>query len=187
MRRRAFVATVGAAGVSLLGPSLATAQADPESATGTPEGSDMETTAATTGYAPVNGLDMYYEIHGPESGKPLVLLHGAYGTASMFAGFAPTLAETRRVIVPEFQGNGHTADIDRPLRYESMADDVAALLEHLGIEEADIFGYSMGGGVALRLAIQHPELVRKLAVASASSTSDEAYPEVLAGIQSITP
>ncbi|MBA3414726.1 MAG: alpha/beta hydrolase [Chloroflexia bacterium] len=128
---------------------------------------------------------MYYEIHG--SGEPLVLLHGAYCTASMLGGFVPTLAEHYQVIVPELQGHGHTADIDRPIRYEAMADDVAALLDHLGIAQADIFGYSMGGGVAFRLAIQHPGKVRKLVAASVSSTESAMYPEVLAGIQEITP
>ncbi len=146
-------------------------------------------TSPTTGYAPANGLDIYYEIHGdPSSGNPpLVLLHGAYGTASMFAPFVPGLAANRQVIVPEMQGHGHTADTDRPIRYETMADDVAALLGHLGIEQADVFGYSMGGGVAIRLAMQHPDLVRKLVSASASTTSEGMYPELLAMIETITP
>ena len=145
----------------------------------------MATTAPRTGYAPVNGLELYYEIHG--AGEPLVLLHGAYGTASMFGGFVPSLAKTRQVIVPELQGHGHTADIERPIRYEPMADDVAALLDHLGIGQADVFGYSMGGATAVQLVIRHPEKVRKLVVASASSRSDTVYPEVLAMIETITP
>jgi pimeloyl-ACP methyl ester carboxylesterase len=100
---------------------------------------------ATEGdYAEVNGLRMYYEVHG--EGRPLVLLHGAYMTVEAMGPVLPGLAETRRVIVPEMQGHGRTADIDRPITYEGMADDVAALLGHLGIEEADAFGYSMGGG-----------------------------------------
>ncbi len=147
----------------------------------------MPATAAETGYAPVNGLEMYYEIHG--DGRPLLLLHGAYGTAGMWGGFVPALAETRRVIVPELQGHGHTADVDRPIRYEPMADDVAALIRHLGLERPDVFGYSMGGEVALQLAIRHPDLVGRLVVASASASagSDAVYPEVLAGIAQITP
>ncbi len=145
--------------------------------------------AARTGYAPVNGLDMYYEIHGDPSADnpPLVLLHGAYGTASMFGPLIPALAANRQVIVPEMQAHGHTADTDRPIRYETMADDVAALLDHLGIAQADVFGYSMGGGIAIRLAVQHPDRVRKLIAASASSTSDGMYPEMLAMIETITP
>jgi pimeloyl-ACP methyl ester carboxylesterase len=136
-------------------------------------------------YAEVNGLSMYYEIHG--EGRPLVLLHGAYMTADTVGPILPGLAESRRVIVPEMQGHGRTADIDRPITYEGMADDVAALLEHLGIEEADAFGFSMGGGVALQLAIRHPGSVRRLVVASASYTSDGMQPELHEMIPTITP
>jgi pimeloyl-ACP methyl ester carboxylesterase len=109
-------------------------------------------------YAAVNGLRMYYEVHG--TGPPLVLLHGAFGFATVF----PTLAKNRQVIAVELQGHGHTADIDRPLTCEHMADDIAALLKHLKIEQADLFGYSMGGNVALAVAIRHPKLVRKVAI-----------------------
>jgi pimeloyl-ACP methyl ester carboxylesterase len=109
-------------------------------------------------YASVNGLRMYYEIHG--SGSPLVLLHGAFGVANVF----PQLAVNRKLIAVELQGHGHTADIDRPLTFEQMADDTAALLKQLGIEQADFFGYSMGGNVGLAIAIRHPGLVRKLVV-----------------------
>jgi pimeloyl-ACP methyl ester carboxylesterase len=137
------------------------------------------------GYASVNGLSMYYEVRG--TGRPLVLLHGAYMTIEAMGEIVPSLAETRQVIAVELQGHGHTADIDRPITYEGMADDVAALLRHLGIEEADVFGYSMGGGVALQVAIQHPEVVRKLVVASASYTSDGMHPELLEMIPTITP
>jgi pimeloyl-ACP methyl ester carboxylesterase len=99
----------------------------------------------------------------------------------------PSLAETRQVIATELQGHGHTADIDRPLSYEQMADAVAALLRHLEIEEADVFGFSMGGGVALQVGVRHPEVVRKLVVASASYTSDDLYPKVRDTIETITP
>src|ERR671921_1439298 len=136
-------------------------------------------------YAEVNGLNIYYEIHG--SGQPLVLLHGAYMTIDLMGEIVPALAESRQVIAVELQGHGHTADIDRPLSYEQMADDVAALLEHLGIEKADVFGYSMGGGVALQVAIRHPEGVRKLVVASASYTSDGMHSELLEMIPTLTP
>jgi pimeloyl-ACP methyl ester carboxylesterase len=141
---------------------------------------------ATKGdYASVNGLRMYYEVHG--EGRPLVLLHGAYMTVDAMGSILPGLAETRRVIVPEMQGHGRTADIDRPIAYEEMADDVAALLRHLGIDEADAFGYSMGGGVALQLAIRHPGSVRRLVAASASYTSDGMQPELHEMVPSITP
>lgn len=143
------------------------------------------TIASTTGYAPVNGLEMYYEMHG--SGEPLVVLHGAYMTITMMGEIIPELAKTRQVIAVETQAHGHTADINRPVTYEQMVDDVAALLGHLNIEKADVFGYSMGGGTALQLALRHPERLRKLVVASASYKSEGIYPEVLVGIEHITP
>jgi pimeloyl-ACP methyl ester carboxylesterase len=138
-----------------------------------------------SGYASVNGLNMYYETHG--TGQPLVVLHGAFMTIGTMGELVPELAKARQAIAVELQGHGHTADIDRPLSYEQMADDVAALLRYLEIEEADVFGYSMGGGVALQVAIRHPEVVRKLVAASASYTSDGLYPEVLSTIETITP
>ena len=136
-------------------------------------------------YAEVNGLNMYYEIHG--TGQPLVLLHGAYMTIDLMGEIVPVLAESRQLIAVELQGHGHTADIDRPLSYELMADDIAALIEHLAFEKADLFGYSMGGGVALQVAIRHPEVVRKLVVASASYTSEGMHPELLEMIPTLTP
>src|ERR687893_588294 len=144
---------------------------------GEPKGVDMTDADPRTGYAPVNGLNMYYEIHG--TGQPLILLHGAYMTIDAMGEVVPGLAETRQVIAVELQGHGRTADVDRPLTYEQMDDDVAALIGHLGIEQADIFGYSMGGVVALQVALRHQEVVRKLVVASASYTSDGMHPELL--------
>jgi pimeloyl-ACP methyl ester carboxylesterase len=138
-----------------------------------------------SGYAPVNGLEMYYEIHG--AGRALVLLHGALMTIEGFGELLPALAETRRVIALEQQGHGRTADIDRPLSYEQMADDTAALLRHLEIEQADVFGYSMGGGIALQIAIRHPDLVRKLVIAAANYHPEGYYPEVLKAIQELKP
>jgi pimeloyl-ACP methyl ester carboxylesterase len=145
----------------------------------------MPATDAQTGYAPVDGLSMYYEIHG--SGSPLILLHGAYMTIDMMGPILPGLARTRQVIVVEQQGHGRTADIDRPLTYEQMADDTAALLRHLKIDSADVVGYSMGGAIALQVAIRHPELVRKLVVASASFTSDGMHAAAVEMFPSITP
>ena len=135
-------------------------------------------------YAEVNGLRMYYEIHG--TGRPLILLHGAYMTIDLMGELVPSLAKARRVIAVELQGHGRTADIDRPLTYELIADDVAALIGHLGLEQADVFGYSMGGDVAFQVAIRHPEMVRKLVVASASYTSAGMHPELLEMIPTIT-
>jgi pimeloyl-ACP methyl ester carboxylesterase len=145
----------------------------------------MNGSSPRTGYAPVNGLQMYYEIHG--EGESLVLLHGAFGTIGLWGPILTSLAEERQVIAVEFQGHGHTADIDRPLTYEQLVEDTAALMRHLGIEQADIVGYSLGGIVALGLAIEHPDLVRKLAVAGANYNNDAYYPESLAVIESLTP
>jgi pimeloyl-ACP methyl ester carboxylesterase len=138
-----------------------------------------------TGYAPVNGLKMYYELHG--EGRPLLLLHGAYMTVDTLGPILPGLAELRQVIAVELQGHGHTADIDRPITYEQMADDAAALLAHLGVDHADVVGYSMGGGVALQLAIRHPGVVRRLVVASASYRLDGMPAVALEMFPSITP
>lgn len=127
----------------------------------------MAITAPRTGYAPVNGLEMYYEIHGPATARPLILLHGAFSaTATSFGAVLPGLAETHQVISIEQQAHGHTADIDRPLSVPQMAKDTGALLDHLGITEADVLGYSMGAGVAFELALQRPDLVRKLVLVS---------------------
>jgi pimeloyl-ACP methyl ester carboxylesterase len=120
----------------------------------------------TTGYAPVNGLKMYYEIHG--SGDPLVLLHGSFMTVSNnWTGWIPELSKTRKLIAVEMQGHGRTADSKREMSYEDFADDVAALLDYLKIKQADVLGYSMGGGVAMQVAIRHPEKVRKVVSLSA--------------------
>ena len=136
------------------------------------------------GYASVNGLNMYYEIHG--SGEPLVLLPGGFWTIEAMGEIVPQLAATRRVIGVELQGHGHTADIDRPLRYEFMADDIAALIRHLGLERADVFGYSLGGGVGLQTAIRHPEVVRKLVLASTTFKGDGWYPEGRAAMRAMS-
>ena len=138
-----------------------------------------------SGYAPVNGLKLYYEVHG--DGRPLVLLHGAYMTIDSMAPLVAGLAQTQRVVAAEMQGHGRTADIDRPITYEQMADDTAALLRHLDIDSADVVGYSMGGATALQLAIRHGGLVRRLVVASATFASDGMPQEALDMFPSITP
>lgn len=145
----------------------------------------MGSTPTQTGYAPVNGLNMYYEVHG--EGRPLMMLHGAYGWVASDDPLLTGLAQGRKVIAVEFQAHGRTADIDRPLSYEQMADDTAALMRHLNLAQADIFGYSMGGGVAIQLAVRHPELVRKLVVVSAGISTDGGHPEMWAAIETITP
>ena len=141
---------------------------------------------ATSGYAPVNGLGMYYEIHG--TGDPLVLLHGAFsGIGTSFGALLPHLAGTRKVIAVEYQGHARTADIDRPLSYAAIASDVVALLEHLGIERADVLGYSAGGGVAIELATRHPESVRKVVLVSVTYALSGCHPELMGGMDSLTP
>jgi pimeloyl-ACP methyl ester carboxylesterase len=135
-------------------------------------------------YADVNGLSLYYEEHG--SGEPLVLLHGGFGAAELWAPVLPALAAGRRVIAVDLQGHGHTADVDRPLRAETMADDVAALIEHLGLERADVMGYSLGGMVALRTAIQHPERVRRLVLVSIAFRRDGNHADAIAAMDAMT-
>jgi pimeloyl-ACP methyl ester carboxylesterase len=136
------------------------------------------------GYASVNGLNLYYEIHG--SGEPLIVLPGGFWTIEAMGEIVPRLAATRQIIGVELQGHGHTADIDRPISFEAMADDIAALIGHLGLGQADIFGFSLGGGVALQTAIRHPEVVRKLALVSTAFKRDGWYPESLAAMTAIS-
>jgi pimeloyl-ACP methyl ester carboxylesterase len=129
-------------------------------------------------YAEVNGINLYVETHG--TGRPLILLHGGLGSGEMFGPVLPTLAERHQVITADLQGHGRTADIDRPLDTRLMADDIAALIDHLGLEEADVVGYSLGGGVALQTAVRHPAKVRRLVAASANIRTDAIYPEMRA-------
>ena len=145
----------------------------PNPADGAPE----PRTEPETGYAPVNGLQMYYEAHG-SGGTPLLLLHGGlFDIDLQFGELLPNLAAGRHVIATDFQGHGRTNDIDRPLTSADLASDVVGLLQHLGVRQVDVFGFSVGGGAALYLAIRHPELVRKLIVSSASFHPDGDRPE----------
>lgn len=134
--------------------------------------------------ADVNGLRIRYQTRG--QGRPLILLHGGFRTGGTFDPISPALAEHMMIISPDLQGHGGTADIDRPLSYQAMADDVAALIRHLGFDQADVLGYSLGGGTALRLAIQHPGLVRRLIVVSQPCRRDGWFPEVLAGMDHLS-
>lgn len=134
----------------------------------------------TTGYASVNGLELYYEVHG--TGRPLVLLHGGVLTIDLsFAAVLPELAKTRQVIAVELQGHGHTADTEREISLENFADDVAGLLDHLGIERADLFGFSLGALVTLQFAMRHPGRVGRVVLASAHFRPDGYYPEIFQG------
>ena len=139
----------------------------------------------TTGYAPVNGLKMYYEVHG--SGEPVVLLHGAFMTIpNNWTGWIGELSKTRKVIAVEMQGHGRTADIKRDFSSENLADDVAALLDYLKIPSADLIGYSMGGGVAMQCAIRHPEKVRKVVSISSVFRHDGWVKEALDAFRSMS-
>jgi pimeloyl-ACP methyl ester carboxylesterase len=140
---------------------------------------DWTTDAKGTGqYAEVNGINLYYETHG--AGPPMILLHGGLGSGGMFGPVLPALAERHQVIAVDLQGHGRTADIDRPIDVRLMADDIAALIDHLGLDTPDLVGYSLGGGVALQTAAKYPAKVRRLVVVSANVRRDAIYPEMLA-------
>ena len=132
----------------------------------------------------VNGMQMYYEVSG--EGAPIVVLHGAYMDIPTMGAIIPKLAETHRVYALELQGHGRTTDIDRPITYDNLADDVAAFMEAVGLEKADIFGYSMGGQAGLRLAIRHPAKVNRLVAASVSYDLRGWQPEFTAFIPQMT-
>jgi pimeloyl-ACP methyl ester carboxylesterase len=136
-------------------------------------------------YADVDGLALWYDERG--SGDPLILLHGGIGGSEIFDPILDTLAKGRRLILVDLPGHGHTASPDRPLRYEEMADQIAGLIRHLGLDQTDLMGLSLGGGVALRTAIQHPALVRRLIVVSAPFRQDGWFPEVVAGQSALGP
>lgn len=136
-------------------------------------------------YAAVNGIHLYYEMHG--TGKPLIMLHGGFGTSDMFTALAPALAQNHQVIGVDLYGHGRTALTDRPIRFEQMADDIAGLIGHLGLEKADLLGYSLGGAVALQTAMRHPERVNKLVVISAPFKRTGWHPEMQTGMSSLVP
>jgi pimeloyl-ACP methyl ester carboxylesterase len=128
-------------------------------------------------HADVNGLHMYYEIHG--TGRPLIALHGGLGSGEMFGPIMPTLSERHRVILPDLQGHGRTADIDRPIDTRLMADDIVGLIEHLGLERPDLFGYSLGGGTAFWTAVKYPERIGRLIIVATNLRRDAIYADML--------
>jgi pimeloyl-ACP methyl ester carboxylesterase len=128
-------------------------------------------------YAEVNGINLYFETHG--SGRPLILLHGGLFSGEMFGPIIPTLADHHQVIAVDLQGHGRTADIERPLDVRLMAGDIAALIDHLGLDQPDVVGYSLGGGVAMQVAFQYPEKIGRLVSASANIRRSAIYPEML--------
>lgn len=160
----AAVATVAAPAIALAQPAAAPAK----SAASQP---------AKSGRLEVNGVSYYYEIHG--QGEPLLLLHGGLGSIDMFAPVLPALTAKRQVIAVDLQGHGRSTLGERPIRLEAMGADMAEILKRLGYGQVDVFGYSMGAGVAFQLAVQHPQRVRRLALASAGFAQDGFYPEML--------
>jgi pimeloyl-ACP methyl ester carboxylesterase len=139
---------------------------------------DWTTDAKGTGqYAEVNGINLYFETHG--AGRPMVLLHGGLGSGEMFGPVLPVLAQHHQVIAVDLQGHGRTPDIDRPIDVRLMADDIAALIDHLGLDRPDLVGYSLGGGVALQTAVKYPAKIRRLVVVSANIRRDAIYPDML--------
>ena len=132
----------------------------------------------------VNGMKVYYEVSG--GGDPLIVLHGAYMNIPSMGGIIPALAERHRVYALEFQGHGRTTDIDRPITYENLGDDVAVFMDAVGLEKADVFGYSMGANAGLQLAIRHPEKVGRLIVASATYDIEGLQPAFRAFIPQLT-
>ena len=133
-------------------------------------------TPGTGQYADVNGINLYYATYG--TGRPLILLHGGLGSGEMFGPALPALAQRHQVIAVDLQGHGRTADIDRPLDVRLMADDIAALIDHLGLDRPDLVGYSLGGGVAFQTAVRHPDKVGRLVMASVHIRPDAIYPEM---------
>jgi len=135
--------------------------------------------------AKVGPLEMYYEVHG--EGEPLVLIHGGVTGILTFGPVLAELAQGRQVIAVELQGHGSTRDIERPFSFEAFADDVAGLLDHLGLARADVMGYSLGGGTALQFAFRHPERVNRLVVVAKTMSRDGWFPEVLAAFDAMGP
>jgi pimeloyl-ACP methyl ester carboxylesterase len=137
----------------------------------------MNTPQTKSGHVAANGVSYYYEIHG--EGEPLLLLHGGLGSIDMLRPQLPALSKSRRVIAVDLHGHGRTALGERPISLPDMGDDMAVILKNLGVAQADVLGYSMGGGVAFRLAVQHPQMVRRLALLATGFAQDGFYPEML--------
>ncbi len=156
MIRHTLVSIVAAAALNLAAPIVTEAQEVPQM--------PQYPTPTKSGYAPVNGVEVYYEVFG--EGEPLILLHGGFWSIEMFAPILPALAKGRQVIGVDLQGHGRTLPFDRPMTFVNMATDVAELIKYLGFEKGDVMGDSLGGSTALRLAIDHPEVVDKLILVS---------------------
>ena len=147
-------------------------------------GADVASSQETGKRVVVNGMQLYYEVAG--QGEPLIVLHGAYMDIPAMGEIVPLLAETHRVYALELQGHGRTPDIDRPITYQNLADDVAVFMDSVGLEKADVFGYSMGAAAGLQLAIRHPEKVNRLVAASVAYDVRGWQPEFVAFIPQMT-
>jgi pimeloyl-ACP methyl ester carboxylesterase len=160
--------------------------ADPSKNTMTPEqkGDSKAMRPVSSGYVDVNGIKLYHEIYG--EGAPLALLHGGLMTTKEMSPLIQALSDKRKVIAIELEGHGRTVDTDRPLRFETLGDDVGALVEKLGLGKADVVGWSFGGATALRTAIQHPERVRRLVVISNPYAHSGWYPETRQGMAQVS-
>jgi len=145
----------------------------------------MTTTTNASQTAAVNGIELGYQVFG--QGDPLVLLHGGFGSVEMFGPNVDALAAGRQVIGVDLQSHGRTPAADRAMRFDTMADDIAGLIRHLGLGKADVMGFSLGGGVALRTAIQHPDVVKRLVLVSTPFESDGWYPEMRAAMKAMGP
>jgi pimeloyl-ACP methyl ester carboxylesterase len=171
--RRTTIPLVVMAATMLVTPITARAQARTTEATT----AGAKSTPTKKGYVQANGVNYYYELHG--RGEPLLLLHGGLGSIDMFGPVLPMLAKERQVIGVDLHGHGRTALGDRPISLVDMGDDMATVLKQLGYDKVDVLGYSLGAGVAFRLAVQHPALVRRLALVSGGYAQDGFYPEML--------
>jgi pimeloyl-ACP methyl ester carboxylesterase len=171
---RTMLTALVASALSLAAPVLAQAEA---TAPVTQTQAASKPTPSKSGHVAVNGVSYYYEIHG--QGEPLLLLHGGLGSIDMFGPVLPLLAEHRQVIGVDLHGHGRTALGERKISLIDMGDDLAAVLKKLGHAQVDVLGYSMGAGVAFRLAVQHPHVVRRLVLASGAYAQDGFYPEML--------
>ncbi|WP_395447170.1 alpha/beta fold hydrolase [Aminobacter sp. UC22_36] len=166
MNKRSFITMLAAAAFAIVTGGAAMAETTKTTEAG-----------VKAGHAEVNGVNYYYEIRG--EGEPLLLLHGGLGSIDMFGPVLPALSKNRQVIAVDLYGHGRTALTDRKMSMIDMGDDMAGLLKKLGYAKVDALGYSFGSGVAFRLAVQHPEMVRRLALVSAAYAQDGFYPEML--------
>jgi pimeloyl-ACP methyl ester carboxylesterase len=171
MMRTGLIAAIATAAAALAAPGITQAQ----------EGTTMEakvTTLTKSGHVRANGIAYYYEIHG--EGAPLLLLHGGLGSIGMFGPVLPAFAATRQVIAVDLHGHGRTELGERPIDLIDIGDDLATILSELGYDAVDVFGYSFGGGAGFRLAVQHPEMVRRLVMVSSGYSPDGFYDEIRA-------